>query len=79
MVEIAKAEQIITTGATVAMLPPIMRAATRTFNTISIKGKADDIEVREVMWQESEEMTMMVGNTFTPKTAETVPAVNSSE
>ena len=70
MVEIAKAEQIITTGATVAMLPPIMRAATRTFNTISIKGKADDIEVREVMWQESEEMTMMVGNTFTPKTAE---------
>jgi adenylate cyclase len=70
MAEIAKAQQIITTGATVSMLPPIMRASTRTFNALSIKGRTDDIEVREVIWQESDEMTMMVGNTFTPKTTE---------
>lgn len=70
MTEIAKAQQIITTGATVSMLPPIMRASTRTLNALSVKGKTDGIEVREVIWQESDEMTMMVGNTFTPKTIE---------
>jgi adenylate cyclase len=70
MTEIAKAQQIITTRATVAMLPPIMRTSTRTLSPLSIKGKSDDIEVREVIWQESEEMTMMVGNTFSPSTAE---------
>lgn len=70
MAEIAKAKQIITTGTTVAMLPPIMHTSTRTLNALSIKGKTDDIEVREVIWQESDEMTMMVGNTFTSKTAD---------
>ena len=67
---IAHAQQIITTGTTVDMLPPIIRASTRTLNSLSIKGKADDIEVREVIWQESDEMTMMVGNTISPNTAE---------
>ncbi len=70
MTELAKGQQIITTGVTVAILPPIMRAGTRTFNSLSIKGKTDDIEVREVIWQETEEMTMMVGNTFTPGNSE---------
>lgn len=72
MAEIAQAQQIITTGATVAMLPPIMRTSTRTLNSLPIKGKADDIEVREVIWQEGEELTMMVGNTYTAKTSEPV-------
>lgn len=70
MVEIAKAQQIITTETTVSLLPPIMRASTRTLNSLSIKGKTDDIEVREVIWQEGEEMTMMVGNTIPPQAAE---------
>ncbi len=72
MAEIAKAQQIFTTGATVSLLPPIMRASTRALSSLSIKGKADDIEVREVIWQESEEMTMMVGNTVVHSTAEPV-------
>jgi len=70
MTGLAKAQQIITTGTTVARLPPIMRTSTRSFDNLSIKGKADDIEVREVIWQESEEMTMMVGNTLTPRNSE---------
>ncbi|MDO8310592.1 MAG: adenylate/guanylate cyclase domain-containing protein [Sideroxyarcus sp.] len=70
MTEIAQAQQIITTGATVAMLPPIMRTSTRSFDNLSIKGKTDDIEVHEVIWQESEEMTMMVGRTLSPANAE---------
>lgn len=80
MAEIAKAEQIITTGATVSKLPLIMRASTRTLSSLSIKGKADDIEVREVIWQESEEMTMMVGNTLPLPTAEpTLKLVHQGE
>lgn len=70
MAGIANAGQIITTAATVALLPPIMRASTRTLSALSVKGKADDVEVREVIWQESEEMTMMVGNTISPPAAE---------
>ncbi len=70
MAGIARAQQIMTTDATVSLLPPIMRAGTRTFNSLSVKGKADGVEVREVLWQASEDMTMMVSDTFTPKHAE---------
>lgn len=65
MAEIAQAQQIITTSSTVAMFPPIMRSSTRRLKIPSIKGKTDDIKVREVIWQETAEMTMMVNNTFT--------------
>jgi len=70
MAEIAQARQIITTGATVSLLPAIMHSSTRAIDALSVKGKTDDIEVREVIWQESNEMTMMVGNTFPQKSAE---------
>jgi len=72
MAEIAQAQQIITTGTTVSRLPPIMRTGTRTLNSLSIKGKSDDIEVREVLWHESEDLTMMVGNTYTTQACEPV-------
>lgn len=70
MTEIAQAQQIITTDATVAMLPPIMRTSTRTLNNMSVKGKAEDIHILEVIWHESAELTMMVSNTHNAKTAE---------
>jgi adenylate cyclase len=70
MTEIAQYQQIITTGATVALLPPIMRAGTRSLSCLSIKGKTEDVEVHEVIWQESADMTMMVSNTFSPNAAE---------
>ncbi len=72
MTEIAKARQIITTGITIDSLPPIMRSGTRKIDKLSIKGKTDDLDVFEVIWLESEEMTMMVGNTFQPGFNETV-------
>ncbi|MDX8380185.1 MAG: adenylate/guanylate cyclase domain-containing protein [Gallionella sp.] len=68
MTKIAQAQQIITTGITVAMLPPIMRASTRSYDGLSIKGKVDEIKVCEVLWQENEELTMVTRNTFPPKT-----------
>jgi class 3 adenylate cyclase len=70
MASIAKSQQIITTGATVAQLPAIMRTSTRALDALSIKGKMDDVDVCEVIWLESDDMTMMVGNTLSPLTAE---------
>jgi class 3 adenylate cyclase len=64
LAELAQAQQIMTTESTVLLLPPILRASTRRFNKVAIKGKVDDVAVCEVIWQTSEEMTMMVGNTF---------------
>jgi class 3 adenylate cyclase len=70
MAEIAKSQQIITTGTTVAQLPAIMRTSTRALDALSIKGKLDDIAVCEVIWLESDDMTMMVGNTLSPVSTE---------
>jgi class 3 adenylate cyclase len=63
MAGIAKGGQIITSGATVTRLPKVMRSSTRSLDTLTVKGKLEDIEVFEIIWQESEEMTMMVGRT----------------
>lgn len=70
MSALAKSQQIITTAATVAQLPAIMRTSTRALDALSIKGKLDDIEVCEVIWLESDDMTMMVGNTLSPVSTE---------
>ena len=76
MAEIAQPHQIITTSATVDMFPPIMRSSTRRLKIPSIKGKSDDIQVREVIWQETAEMTMMVNNTYVPRVDEPTLQVN---
>ena len=70
MTDIAHAGQIIATGATVAMLPAIMRTSTRPLSNLSIKGKVEDVEVCEVLWEESEDMTIMARNTYAGRTAE---------
>lgn len=59
MANIAKGWQIITSGATVSKLPRIMRNSVRSLDALTVKGKLEDIEVFEVIWQESAEMTMM--------------------
>lgn len=72
MTEIAQSGQIITSEAAVSKLHPVMRASTRLLDALTVKGKTEDIRVFEVVWQESEEMTMMVGRTHTPPQQETV-------
>lgn len=63
MANIAQGGQIITSETTVSKLPPIMRTSTRVLDALTLKGKAEDIRVFEVIWLESEETTMMVGRT----------------
>ena len=63
MAGIAKAMQIITTRQTVEMLAPLLRKASRPIAALSVKGKGDDVEVCEIIWQSDDELTTM-GNSL---------------
>lgn len=58
MTGLARGQQIITTGATVARLAPMLQMSTRPIAVIPIKGKGDDVNVCEVIWQGGDELTM---------------------
>jgi class 3 adenylate cyclase len=62
MAGLAKGLQIMTSRDTVDKLPPALRASTRPIASIAVKGKADDMAVCEVLWQESDELTMAAGS-----------------
>jgi len=66
---VAAKGQIITARDTVMLMSPMLRAATRAITTIQVKGKAQDIELYEVLWQQSEDMTMAASRSvaFKPK------------
>ena len=61
MAGLAKGMQIMTTRATVDALPEALRASTRPIAALAIKGKADELAVCEVLWQESDDLTMAAG------------------
>ena len=63
MAGVAKAMQIITTRATVEMLSPLLRKSSRPIASLSVKGKGDDVEVCEIIWQGGDELTTMGGST----------------
>jgi len=62
MAGLAKAGQIITTGETVGILPALLQQSTREIDALSVKGKAEDVRVSEVIWQESDDLTMKSAN-----------------
>ena len=59
MLGLAKGDQIITTLSTVARLSPMLRASTRRIAAPTTKGKADDIDVCEVIWHGGDDLTMV--------------------
>lgn len=65
MAGLAKALQIITTQATVDRLTPLLRSSSRKIAALSVKGKGDDVEVCEVIWQASDELTMATPSIIT--------------
>ena len=58
MAGLAKAMQIITTRATVTRLSAPLRGSTRPIAALSVKGKGDDVDVCEVIWQAGDDLTM---------------------
>lgn len=55
---LAKAAQVLISGQTQALLSPLLQQSTRDLDQMSVKGKAEDLHVFEVIWQESDELTM---------------------
>jgi adenylate cyclase len=51
MAGIAKGSQIITTQDTAAALSPALRSSTRHVDRIPIRGKSEDVDIFEVIWQ----------------------------
>ena len=51
MVALAKGEQVILSAPTVAALPPLLRARVRQIDSLTVKGKHDDIGIFELLWQ----------------------------
>ena len=54
----AKGGQIITTKTTIDLLDPVTQASSRFVDRAPIKGKKEDIEIYEIIWQESDVTTM---------------------
>ena len=56
---VATKGQIITARDTVMLMSPMLKSATRAITTIQVKGKAQEIQVYELIWQQSEDMTTL--------------------
>ena len=57
----AKGKQIITTQDTLDKLPPAMRASSRFVDHAPIKGKKEEIDIFEIIWQEEDVTRMATG------------------
>jgi adenylate cyclase len=66
MAGIAKGNQIITTRSTVMELSGLLQNSVRDIAALSVKGKADDIEICEVLWQATEDLTTLATATSAP-------------
>lgn len=67
MTELAVADQVITTRASITGLPPRLAASVRFLGRTSVKGKREDVEICEIIWHNDSEMTVMP--TLLPGTA----------
>jgi class 3 adenylate cyclase len=56
---VAKVGQIIATQDVVAHLDGALRDKTRRLDRVPVKGKRDPVEIHELVWQDSEELTML--------------------
>jgi len=78
---VATKGQIISARDTVMLMAPMLKAATRAITTIQVKGKAQEIQVYELIWQQSEDMTTLASQkaVYKPKTAKLRLLVQGSE
>jgi adenylate cyclase len=60
--------QVVTTGETVQALFPHLQDSTRRLTTMPVKGKLEEVDVHEFMWQASSERTLIPGRPRAPVT-----------
>ena len=70
MAGLAKGGQVITSGATVDALSPLLKASTREIDSTLVKGKQDEIRIFEVIWQDSDDLTALAARTSPASTHE---------
>src|SRR6266850_1542852 len=63
------------------LMSPMLKSSTRAITTIQVKGKAQEIQVYELMWQQSEDMTTLASHksVYKPKNAKLRLIVQGSE
>ena len=78
---VATKGQIITARDTVMLMSPMLKAATRAITTIQVKGKAQEVQVYELIWQQSEDMTTLASqkSVYKPKNAKLRLLVQGTE
>src|SRR5262245_7928234 len=78
---VATKDQIITAKDTVMRMSPMLKSSTRAITTIQVKGKAEEIQVYELIWQQSEDMTTLAStkSIFKPKKTELRLKVQGNE
>jgi adenylate cyclase len=59
LVALAKAGQILTSKSTVAVLPAYARPQLRDLHALTVKGKQHDLDVVELVWQATADLTMV--------------------
>lgn len=59
MAGLALSGQVITSGATVAALSPLLRNFTRRLDALPVKGKSEEVEVYELLWETGSDHTIM--------------------
>jgi adenylate cyclase len=72
MAGLAKADQIITTLTTVVRMSPLLRASTRRIAALTIRGKEDDVDVCEVLWQSTDDLTMAASALVQPAASQSL-------
>jgi class 3 adenylate cyclase len=63
MVNLSKRDQVLTTGQTVAALSPKWQKASRQVDRAAVRGKKEEIDVYELVWQEAE-VTRITGKAW---------------
>jgi adenylate cyclase len=56
---VAKVGQIIATQDVIARLEAALQEKTRMLDRVAVKGKREPVEIHELVWQDSEELTML--------------------
>ena len=61
--------EIITTSDTASRLSPVFRSMVRHLHAISVKGKADEVDLAEIIWRSDVNATTFVRNNVKPRAA----------
>lgn len=59
IVALAKPHQILCSGETAQQLPPYWQLAARNLDAFSLKGKSEDIQIYEIIWENQEDSTVI--------------------